>query len=585
MEQYPDLSPELKKIQSELTYSAGMQQYKEGAYSEALNYFKKSSQVEALFWTADTYYLLKDENKALQNYLQFIKDPKASGSEVYALAYYNLGYLYLNRGDFKNSLTKFKEFVIHDKSSDNLRQADSWMRVGDCHFVQRQYNDAITSYSNAVKIDDKNADYAYYQQAMGYGALGKTNEKISCLNIITERYKKSSFYDKALYEIGIAYLATNDSRSAIAAFDRVVKEKPRSSYARKSLMKVGMAYYNNDENDKALENLKNVVAQYPNTEESREALNIISNIYRDKNEIQSYFDYIEKNNLAVISIDKQDSLSFVTIQDFYSKRDYNETLKGARQYLEKYQNGAYLLDVHYYAMKSLEGLGETEEIRQHIEYVINQPDNDYTDNALLLIARMDYDAENYSLSAEYYDRLAEITENQDIMLEAIEGSMKSHYFNNEYNKSIEKANEILAINEISDNQKIQANYILAKSYFDKGDYEESLKYFNICTGLDKTEIGAESGYSSAVCLYNLQRYDEAEEKIFEVSENFNNYMYWTARSFIILSDVYVAKDNDFQAKETLKSVIENYPHDEMNHGGIVNEAQEKLNAINATTNE
>ena len=482
-------------------------------------------------------------------------------------------------------MTKFKEFVIHDKSSDNLRQADSWMRVGDCHFVQRQYNDAITSYSNAVKIDDKNADYAYYQQAMGYGALGKTNEKISCLNIITERYKKSSFYDKALYEIGIAYLATNDSRSAIAAFDRVVKEKPRSSYARKSLMKIGMAYYNNDENDKALENLKNVVAQYPNTEESREALNIISNIYRDKNEIQSYFDYIEKNNLAVISIDKQDSLSFVTIQDFYSKRDYNETLKGARQYLDKYQNGAYLLDVHYYAMKSLEGLGETEEIRQHIEYVINQPDNDYTDNALLLIARMDYDAENYSSSAEYYDRLADITENQDIMLEAIEGSMKSHYFNNEYNKSIEKANEILAINEISDNQKIQANYILAKSYFDKGDYEESLKYFNICTGLDKTEIGAESGYSSAVCLYNLQRYDEAEEKVFEVSENFNNYMYWTARSFIILSDVYVAKDNDFQAKETLKSVIENYPHDELNHSDIVNEAQEKLNAINATTNE
>ena len=62
-------------------------------------------------------------------------------------------------------------------------------------------------------------------------------------------------------------------------------------------------------------------------------------------------------------------------------------------------------------------------------------------------------------------------------------------------------------------------------------------------------------------------------------------MYWTARSFIILSDVYVAKDNDFQAKETLKSVIENYPHDEMNHSGIVNEAQEKLNVINATTNE
>ena len=82
-------------------------------------------------------------------------------------------------------------------------------------------------------------------------------------------------------------------------------------------MKIGMIYYNNDENDKALERLKTIVAQYPNTEESREALNIISNIYRDNNDLQSYFDYIAENNLAQISIDKQDSLTFRNIEDFY----------------------------------------------------------------------------------------------------------------------------------------------------------------------------------------------------------------------------------------------------------------------------
>ena len=585
MEQYSALSPELKKIQSELTYSAGIQQYKEGNFPEALNYFKKSTQAEALFWAADAHYQMKDDNKALQTYMQFIKRPMSSMSDVYPLAYYNLGYLYFNKGDFNNSLTKFKEFIHHDKSSDKIRQNDSWMRIGDCHFVQRQYNDAITAYSNAIKTDGKNADYAYYQQAMGYGTLGKTNEKISCLNIITSRYQKSNFYDKALYEIGMAYLSTNDNRSAIAAFDRITKEKPRSSFARKSLMKTGMIYYNNDENDKALERLKNVVAQYPNTEESREALNIISNIYRDKNDIQSYFDYIEKNNLAVISIDKQDSLSFVTIQDFFDKRNYNETLKGAKQYLKKYPNGAYLLDVHYYMMKSMENTNKTDEIRPHIEYIISLPDNDYTDQAILLIARMDYDAEDYASSAEYYNRLISITENQDIMTEAVEGCMKSHYFNKQYDNAIEKANRLLAMTDISSSQKNQANYILGKSYFDKQNHEESLKYFNICMGTDKTETGAECGYYAALCLYNLQKYDEAEEKVFEVSDNYSNHIHWTARSFIVLSDVYVAKDNDFQAKETLKSVIDKYPKDEANYNNIVKVAQEKLDVINARTNE
>ena len=140
---------------------------------------------------------------------------------------------------------------------------------------------------------------------------------------------------------------------------KIVRERPRSSYARKALMKTGMIYYNNDENDKALDKLKDVVAQYPNTDESREALKLISNIYRDKNDIQAYFDYIEKNNLATISIDKQDSLSYRTIEDFYAKRNYNETLKGTRQYLKSYPNGAYLLNVHYYAMKSMEKTMQT----------------------------------------------------------------------------------------------------------------------------------------------------------------------------------------------------------------------------------
>ena len=596
IEQYSNLSQELKNIKTQLTYNVGIQYYNKGQYDNAIDYLRKSinskgitskTQSEATFWLADAYYRKDDKNNALKTYQQFINSPMASNTDVYPLAYYNLGYLYLNNGEFNNASIRFKEFINYDNNSDKLRQSDSWLRIGDCYFIQKQYNNAITSYSNAVKINDKNADYAYYQQAMGYGALGKTNEKINCLNIVTERYKKSTFYDKALYEIAMSYLGTNDNRSAITAFERVAKEKPRSSYARKSLMKIGMIYYNNNENEKALERLKNVVAEYPNTDESREALNIISNIYRDMNDIQSYFDYIEKNKLAVISIDKQDSLSFKTIEDFYAKRDYKETLKGAEKYLEKHPNGAYLLKVHYYAMKSMENSNNISEIRPHIEYIINQPDNDYTDQALLLIARMDYDNSDYTSSASHYNRLIDITENQQILTEATEGCMKCYYFNTEYDKAIEKANKLIMMAEISDNQKIQANYILGKSYFDKNDFGEALKYFKYCTDAvngqgssENGEMGAECGYYSALCLYELKKYDEAEEKIFEVSDNYNSYLYWTARAFIALSDVYVAKDNTFQAKETLKSVIENYPQDEQHYNEIIEEAERKLNNIN-----
>ena len=157
--------------------------------------------------------------------------------------------------------------------------------------------------------------------------------------------------------------------------------------------------------------------------------------------------------------------------------------------------------------------------------------------------------------------------------------------NKEYDKAIEKANILIATSDISENQKRQANYILGKSYFDKKNYDEALKYFDICTSIDKSETGAECGYYSSVCLYNLNKYDEAEEKVFEVSDKYNAYIYWTARSFIILSDVYVAKDNAFQAKETLKSVIENYPQEGEHYNNIIRDAQNKLDFINKESNE
>lgn len=594
LEQYEKLSPELKKIQSNITYNVGIQYYNEGKYQDAIRYFEKSSnnkdiesnsQKEAIYWLADSYYQLKNYNEAEDAYIRFIDTKGANNLEVYALAHYNLGYIYLNNNDYANASIKFKEFINNDKFSDKERQGDAWTRIGDCYFIQRQYNNAITSYNNSLKISNKNADYVYFQQAMGYGALGKSKEKINSLNTLVVRHQKSVYYDRAIYEMGMAQLNSNDNKSAITSFNKVIKERPRSQYARKSLMKIGMIYYNNDENDKALESLKTIVAQYPNTEESREALNIISSIYRDNNEIQSYFDYIAENNLAEISIDKQDSLTFRNIEDFYSSKKYQQVIKGAKQYIEKHPNGAYLLDVHYYAMNSMEMIDETDGIRTHIEYIIGQNDNDYTDQALLLIARMDYDESSYSNSAKYYERLLNITENQQVITEATEGSMKSYYFDEQYDKAIEKANQLMRMQDVNENQKKQADYILGKSYFDKKGYSEALKYFEIYSDVDNTETGAECAYLSTVCLYNTQRYDEAEEKVFFVSDKFSNYINWTARSFIILSDVYVAKDNIFQAKETLKSVIENYPDDEADYTEVVDLAQEKLDLIENTSNE
>ena len=52
------------------------------------------------------------------------------------------------------------------------------------------------------------------------------------------------------------------------------------------------------------------------------------------------------------------------------------------------------------------------------------------------------------------------------------------------------------------------------------------------------------------------------------------YDYWVAKGFLLLADVYLASGNVFQAKETLKSIIEHYTGPDL--GEI---AAQKLNEL------
>ena len=60
------------------------------------------------------------------------------------------------------------------------------------------------------------------------------------------------------------------------------------------------------------------------------------------------------------------------------------------------------------------------------------------------------------------------------------------------------------------------------------------------------------------------------------------HQYWLAKAFILLSDIYLKKDDGFMAKANLQSVIDNY---KSNDDGIIEEAREKLSVIVKKENE
>ena len=63
-------------------------------------------------------------------------------------------------------------------------------------------------------------------------------------------------------------------------------------------------------------------------------------------------------------------------------------------------------------------------------------------------------------------------------------------------------------------------------------------------------------------MYNAGEYAAAEKEILNFIDQSTPHAYWLARSFILLSDVYVAMDKKLDARQYLLSLQQNYHADD-----------------------
>jgi len=73
-------------------------------------------------------------------------------------------------------------------------------------------------------------------------------------------------------------------------------------------------------------------------------------------------------------------------------------------------------------------------------------------------------------------------------------------------------------------------------------------------------------------LFIKKKYKDSKDMCYRVINETASQEYWVVKSFILLSDIFKIQNDIFQAKATLKSIIENYePEDE-----VKKEARQKL---------
>jgi TolA-binding protein len=548
-------------------FQLGAQEFINGKMNEAVQYFNNSigmgnydtkARNDAYFWRGESWYRIGNYNNAATDFRQYTQNATPS-DENFANGWYNLGYALFKQQQYGQAVTAFNRYLSAETNRKKNEYADALNRVGDSFYFNRNFAEAERYYAQAAQVNPAAADYADYQRAFVMGLQRNYQGKITALVNLMRQYPNSQYFDDALYEKSRALTMLNRESEAVAVLQRLVTDFPESPLASQGGVQLGQLYYNLGNYQQSIAAYKSVISRFPGSDDARNALVSMETVYRDMNDIQSYVNYANSLPGGMrITVSRQDSLTYLAAESVYMRGNKAEAASSMTRYLQSYPNGAYSSDAHYYLGVIAEEKNDEQQATMHFRKVIEASNAKYLDYALLYTARVEYKNGNYRQALADYSRLASSARNTVNQQAGQLGIVRTQTALGGNHEAARAATELLSSANLSPETVNEARYLRGKAYLMVNETDNGLADFQFLANDTRSIYGAEAQFILADTYYRWKSYDRAEAQVKDFMQKGTPHQYWMARALIVLSDTYKAKGDDFQARQYLESLRNNY---------------------------
>lgn len=570
----------------DILFQLGTQAFANADFTKSIDYFNKAlvlsqynQQIKAdsYYWRGEAYYKLNRFTDAERDFKLYLEFTAIKNNDMYMLTQYNLGYTAFKQKDYSSARRWFERYINLGNQNNNTLLADAYNRLGDCNFYVRNFSEAAQDYNNAFRLDPSLGDYSLYQEGFVLGLQKDYVGKIHTLNKLIGQYPTSQYADDALYEKGRAYVQMKDNNRAIESFKELLNKFPESALARKGANEIGLLYYQNDDYNQAIQAYEHVAKTYPGSEEARLAQRDLKSIYIDLNRIDDYANFISSiPGGENFDINERDSLTYIAAEKIYMRGDMPEAKNSFIRYLQTFPDGAFNLDAHYYAGLIDYNRNNYAEAITHFEKVIEFPNNKYSEDAMTMSGEIYFNARNFEEAFNVYKRLKEKATSAEKRQIAQLGVLRTAYILGNQPEVIAAATDLLTDNKLAPELKNEARYYRAKSYLAQNATPAAMKDFQELAKDTRNLYGAEAKYVVAQIYFESGDTSKAEKEILDYINQSTPHAYWLARSFVLLSDVYMKMGRNLDAKQYLLSLQQNY-HENDDIQTMIESRLKKLN--------
>ena len=561
-------STRILEAKQDILFQLGTQSFTNVKLDEAVDLFNRAISLgsynlearnDAYFWRGESYYRQGEYTKAESDYRTYLNNTQQKNTDMYALAQYNLGYCYFKEKQYADALSRFRQYVQQESNSQLPSYADAYNRIGDCLFQSRQFAQAEESYSRAATLQPSAADYAVYQKGFLLGLQKDYKGKISSMDRLVREFPESPYVDDALFEKGRAYVMLDNSNGAADAFEQVISKFPQSTQARKAGIQLGLLYFNANQPEKASAAYKSVIDNYPGSDEAKVALQDLKSVYLDLNDISSYAAYVNSLGGNVrFDVSEQDSLTYLAAEKLFMKGDNSGAKKSLTNYLQSFPDGAFSTNANYYLGSVAFNNKEYDEAKQLFKVVLASGDTKFAESASARKAEIEYMQEDYVAALESFKHLKAVAESKDNKDAAKLGIMRCAQYTGKQQDALSGAEELLKDPKLSPELSAEARYIRAKANIALKQPAKAMTDLQTISKDTRTVHGAEAKYLLSQLYFNNKENAKAEKELMNFIENGTPHQYWLARGFILLADIYISQNDDFQARQYLTSLQNNY---------------------------
>ena len=565
-------STKILEAKQDILFQLGTQAFTNMELDKAVDLFSRAislgaynleSRNDAYFWRGESYYRQGEYNKAISDYRTYLNNTRQRNTDMYALAHYNLGYSYFKLKEYGEALNRFRQYVNLESNQQTPAYADAYNRIGDCLFHNRQFAMAEENYTRAAQLQPSAGDYSVYQKGFLLGLQKDYKGKISVMDRLIREFPESQYVDDALFEKGRSYVLLDNNQAAAASFEQLMRDFPQSSLARKAGVQLGLIYFNDNQPEKAADAYKSVISNYPGSEEAKVALQDLKSVYIELNDINSFAAYANSLGGNVrFEVSEQDSLTYLAAEKLFMRGDNEGARRSLTNYLQTFPQGAFSSNANFYLASIAFAKKDLEEAKRLFSLVLESGDTKFREESWARKAEIEYLDKDYAAAMESFKHLQAVAENPENKEAAKLGLMRCAELIGQPQEALLAANDLLKEPKLSPEIMSEARYVRAKAYISLKQENKALADLKEISKDTRTIHGAEAKYLLAQLYYDNKDDKNAETVLMNFIENGTPHQYWLARGFILLADIYIRQGDDFQDRQYLTSLQNNYKGDD-----------------------